>query len=67
VKNALGNNMHFIYFSCWSAVSLQIKMWEMLIAMLFDVPYYVREREREIFLLLIGERATKVQGCNVTK
>ena len=66
MKNALGNNMHFKYFSSWSAVSLQIKLWEMLIA-IFDVPYYKRERDRERFLLMIGERAAKGQGCNVTR
>ena len=48
-NNALGNNMYCKYFSSRSAVSLQIKMWEKLIA-LFDVPYYKREREREITL-----------------
>jgi len=39
-------------------------MWEMLIA-IFDVPYY--KRERDIFLSMIGERAAKGQGCNVTR
>jgi hypothetical protein len=32
-----------------------------------DMPYYMTKRERDRFLLKIGERATKVQGCNVTR
>jgi hypothetical protein len=46
VTNELGNNTDFKYFSPWPAVSLQIKMWEMLVA-IFDVPNYKRERERQ--------------------
>jgi hypothetical protein len=38
----------------------------MLIAICY-VPYYNGERERERFLLMIGERAEKGQGCNVTR
>ena len=74
--------MYYKYFSSWSAVSLQMNMWKMLIA-IFDVPYYKREtarerqqerdserereRERERFLFMISKRAAKDQACNVTR